>query len=330
MKNRYIQTIIANGYRQEWEKEPGILVRKQGDECYVIMVGDSISSEERLRQKRIQMDAHYREAGYSRVYQLCIVFRENAIFPDELIQMTDRITNLWLFAEDQNRMYQYEKQPLEFDGICAALESVPVVQSSVNVPVPFDKKSAPWVTFGLIFINILLYIIPEVFLGEGAYHALIEFGMNQYHYVVEEGQVYRLVTSMFLHGSISHLMNNMVVLLVLGFYLEPVLGHLRYSIIYFLSGIAGGLCSVFLWMGENGSIGASGAIFGLSGAMLALVLFFKGRIPGISTRRVIYMCIVSLYGGFTAVNVDNAAHVGGLVFGFLLVIITNIFRKKCT
>lgn len=327
MKKRYIQAIIEKGYHQEWENDPGILTRRQGDECYIIMVGNFISSVEKLTQKRLQMDAHYREAGYSHVYQLVIVFQETAMFSDELIQMTNQISNLWLFAEDQNRMYQYENQPLEFDGICAALESLPVVRTSIGVPVPFNKKSAPWVTWGLVVVNVLLFLIP-ILLNQ--YDTWVEFGMNQYNYVLEQGQVYRLFTAMFLHGSLSHLMNNMVVLLVLGFYLEPVLGHIQYSAIYVLSGIAGNLCSIFFRMSEIGSIGASGAIFGLSGAMLALVLFYKGRIPGLSTRRVIYMCVVSLYGGFTTVNVDNAAHVGGLIYGFLLVIITNIFHEKCT
>lgn len=327
MKNRYIQAIIEKGYDQEWENDPHILTRKQGDECYVIMVGNFVSSEEKLRQKRVRIDAHYREAGYSHVYQLCIVIRKNAMFPEELIQMTGQITNLWLFAEDQNRMYQYENQPLEFDGICAALESLPIVRTTIDVPVPFDKRTAPWVTWGLVIVNVLLYLIP-IFLNQ--YSTLIEFGMNQYNYVLEQGQVYRLFTSMFLHGTLSHLTSNMVALLVLGFYLEPVLGHIQYSVIYCLSGIAGNLCSTFFHMNEVGSIGASGAIFGLSGAMLALVLFYKGRIPGITIRRVIYMCVVTLYSGFVTVNVDNAVHVGGLIFGFILVIITNIFHEKCT
>lgn len=327
MNNPYIQTLMEKGYRQEWETHPEILVRLNNQECYVIMTFLSMPPQEAIRQRRMEINAHYRGAGYSHVYQLCIVFGETAIFPDAWVQMTTQIPNLWLFAMDQNRMFQYENQPLEFDGVCAALESLPVMRKKNSVFQGFDKKTVPWLTLGIIACNLLLYVVPVLL---GCYNEVIEWGMNQSDYVLHYGQIYRLITAMFLHGSVSHLINNMVVLMVLGLYLEPVLTRMQYGLIYFCSGIAGNLCSLFFHMGEGGSIGASGAIFGLSGALLSLVLFYKGKIPGISVRQVIYMCVVSLYSGFVTVNVDNAAHVGGLIFGFLLVIFTNIFHKKQT
>jgi rhomboid protease GluP len=284
-------------------------------------------SVQMITDRRKHVEEYYRSMGYSYIYRLCIVFCENAMFSDELIHMTGVCTNVWLYAMDQNRMFLYENQPLEFDGLCELLESVPVSATSRKDGILFAGGTVPWVTLGLIFVNVVLYFVP-VFTG--TYDSVIEGGMNQYAYVVGQGQFYRLFTSMFLHGGVSHLVNNMVVLLALGYYLEPALGHIQYSIIYGLSGIAGSLCSIFLRMSDAGSIGASGAIFGLVGALLGLVLFFRGRIPGISVRRVIYMCIASLYGGFATANVDNEAHIGGLVFGFLLVIITNLFYKRAT
>lgn len=324
MKQQYIQALIAQGYEQKWSKEPYIFTRMQGEECYVVLLLEREVSAERLQEKRQQLEQHYRMQGFSYVYQLCIVCRKEAMFSQGLLELVEKAPNVWLFTEDQNRMFRYEHQPMEFDGLCGILEALPVERRN---PLPFTVKTAPWVTLILIIVNLYCYLVP---LLTGHYTEWIEAGMNYRPLVLEQGQLYRLFTHMFLHGSWEHLFNNMLVLCVLGLYLEPVLGHIRYSIIYLGSGIAGGLLSACMQFSGHGSVGASGAIFGLSGALLALVLFWKGKIPGLSVRRVIFMCIASLYGGFTSTNVDNAAHVGGLIAGFLLLIFTNISHKNCT
>lgn len=137
--------------------------------------------------------------------------------------------------------------------------------------------------------------------------------------VLVVGEYPRIIWSMFLHGSISHIFNNMVILFFLGAMIEKEVGHIRYTMLYFLSGIGGNLLSLF-WKvrtgDPSGSIGASGAVFGLDGVMLSMVLFYDRKLENATPLRVMLMIVYSLYSGFTGQNIDNAAHVGGLLTGF--------------
>ena len=115
-------------------------------------------------------------------------------------------------------------------------------------------------------------------------------------------------------------MNNMVLLGALGWNLELETGRLRFLAIYFISGIGGNLFSLYMNIKANEmvvSAGASGAIFGLMGALVCVVLKNHGRVGRITNRGILFMVALSLYFGFTSSGVDNAAHIGGLVCGFL-------------
>lgn len=148
-------------------------------------------------------------------------------------------------------------------------------------------------------------------------------------YILEQGEYSRLLTSMFLHFGFRHLINNMFILLVVGSNLEPEMGTVRFLITYMVSGLAGNLLSGFLdyRVGEyTVSAGASGAIFGLIGALLYVVIRNRGNVRNISGRGMVIMAVLSLYFGFASTGVDNAAHVGGLASGFLLAVL--LYRKK--
>lgn len=176
-------------------------------------------------------------------------------------------------------------------------------------------------TVSLIVVNIGIFII-FMLLGKAEDTLfLLEHGAMYEPYVVEGGEYYRLVTSLFLHFGIQHLLNNMVMLGALGWNLELETGRIRFLIIYFVSGIGGNILSLVLnqLSGRNViSAGASGAVFGLMGALLCVVIRRKGHVGRLNRRGVILMVILSLYFGFTSSGVDNAAHIGGLVCGFLL------------
>lgn len=319
-----IRILQECGYRRE-DREPYIFIRRNGDECYVLMVTEAAVSEEKIMRKRQELTNRYQEQGIQYVYHLCILCRKDGMFSPELLRIVDTIPNLWIYTHDQRRFWQYEHQPGEFDGLNSALEAKQKSRRRDNFL--YGMKRMPWVTVFLILANVFCFIYPVL---TWQYDAWVENGMNSRFYVFELGQYYRLFTSMFLHGGLEHLFNNMLVLLVLGMNLEPVLGKGRYILIYISSGILGGILSCLLSDGITGSVGASGAIFGLSGAMLAFVIFYRKQVPQLSVRRVVLMCISSLYGGFTSIGVDNAAHIGGLLSGFVLVIITNKVHKKCT
>ncbi|MBR3507888.1 MAG: rhomboid family intramembrane serine protease [Lachnospiraceae bacterium] len=176
-------------------------------------------------------------------------------------------------------------------------------------------KKIPYVSIGLVVINVVLFLIEE--LGQVE---LFQAGALNVEDVLIKGEYERFIYCMFLHADIEHLFNNMVMLYFMGTMIEKEIGHLSYGIIYFISGIGGGLLSLYVKLVQGnpfGSVGASGAIFGLDGLLLAMVLFYRKPMPMVTPLRVCLMIILSLYGGMTAGNVDNAAHIGGLLVGLI-------------
>ena len=144
---------------------------------------------------------------------------------------------------------------------------------------------------------------------------MLAHGAMYVPYILENGEYYRLLTSIFLHFGFQHLFNNMVMLLMIGWNLELEMGRVRYVITYFVSGLAGNILSGFLDIRLQDfavSAGASGAIFGITGALLYVVVCNHGRLRDISGRGMFVMIAISLYFSFSSTGVDNAAHVGGL------------------
>lgn len=180
------------------------------------------------------------------------------------------------------------------------------------------------VTVALILINILVFIVVELTgTSQNAWHVL-DYGAAYTPYIVGNGEVYRLFTSMFLHFGIEHLVNNMLVLFVLGSRLEQVIGKIRFLFIYLLGGIAGNILSLFLELRiqeYSVSAGASGAVFAVMGGMIYVVVRNKGWLGDLSMKQILIMAAFSLYFGFTSSGVDNAAHVGGLLAGFVLAVV---------
>ena len=176
----------------------------------------------------------------------------------------------------------------------------------------------------LIAINIIIYMYCT-YAGEVVYNR----GCMDAERVLLDGEYYRFFTSMFMHGGIDHIVSNMIFLAALGEMLELVIGHARFAILYILSGIGGGLFSianVLLSGNHHTSVGASGAIFGLIGAMLILVVIHNGRYQDISVGRMIFAIVYMVYDGMRSEGIDNAAHVGGLIFGALIMAFMNVIE----
>lgn len=187
-------------------------------------------------------------------------------------------------------------------------------------------KEQPLVSATLVFINIVIFIICT-FTGDLLYN-IGELGIWG---VLVQKEYGRILWAMFLHADINHIFNNMLILFFLGAMIEKEIGHIRYTFCFFLSGICGNLLSLLVKVMTYDpavSIGASGAVFGLNGVLLALVFFGGRRMADVTPVRVVLMIIYSLYSGFTAQNVDNAAHVGGLVAGLVLGIIICITDRR--
>ncbi len=184
----------------------------------------------------------------------------------------------------------------------------------------------------LIALNVVMFIVTTFFsirAGGGTEFTapfLLNFGAL-YKPLIAQGESWRLLTYMFLHGGISHLANNMFILYFMGNYLERSIGHVRYFAVYILSGLLAGLGSIMYNTDINVGVGASGAIFGVFGAVFAMVLTRRGR-EAISLRQMVVFIGLSVYSGFTSTGVDNMAHVAGLISGAVIGFILTAFEKK--
>lgn len=185
----------------------------------------------------------------------------------------------------------------------------------------------PIVTYSLIFICILVFILMYV-LGNGSTdnYTLLVFGANV-DILTKNGDYYRLFTSMFLHIGILHLLCNMYSLYIIGKEVENVFGKVKYLIIYLLSGIAGSILSLAF---NHNTIcaGASGAIFGLLGALLYFGYYYRTYLGATLTRSIIPVIVLNLIIGFTSSGIDNAAHIGGLVGGIVTAMAVGVPDKS--
>ena len=185
----------------------------------------------------------------------------------------------------------------------------------------YGKKA--YVNGLLIALNVLFFLYLEMTGSSEDAYFMYTKGAMYAPAVLEDGEYYRLVTAMFMHFGIRHIMNNMLVLFVLGDNLERALGYVKYLIFYLLCGIGSNWVSMMMHPTDTMTVsaGASGAIFGVVGGLLYAVVLNKGRLEDLNTRQLVVMILFSLYLGYTSSGVDNAAHLSGLVIGMILAII---------
>lgn len=175
------------------------------------------------------------------------------------------------------------------------------------------KKPSP-VSVILVVVNSIIYLACYV-IGD----AFIASGQMDYE-LVGSGEIYRFLTAMFLHGGIQHLAGNMILLYFMGEMIEHKTGSGKYAVIYLLSGIMGNVVSYMYEMLSGAryvSVGASGGVYGIIGAVAYLVLR-KTKGLNVDPKRLLVMLGLCVYSSFATPHVDFAAHIGGLIAGFVI------------
>ncbi len=183
----------------------------------------------------------------------------------------------------------------------------------------------------MVTVNILVFVIMEALGDTTSVRFMVDHGAVYPPAVLENGEYYRLFTAMFLHFGFEHLAYNMLLLLFAGDMLERQAGAVRYLIIYLGGGMAGSLLSYGISLFRREAVvsaGASGAIFAVVGALLCIVWKCKGNVPGVNGRGLIAMAVLNVLQAFMNQGVDNAAHLGGALGGFLLALI--LFHPRRT
>ncbi len=189
----------------------------------------------------------------------------------------------------------------------------------------FFHYGKPFFTYLFTAVNILMFLLMTAAGGSTNTDVLLQFGAK-FNPLILEGEWWRFITPVFLHIGLLHLLMNSMALFYLGTAVEQIYGRMRFLWIYLFSGFTGSLLSFLLT--PNLSAGASGAIFGLFGALL----FFGVTKPKLFFRtmgmNILVVIGINLAFGFTVPGIDNAGHIGGLLGGFLATGIVHFPKKR--
>ena len=200
---------------------------------------------------------------------------------------------------------------------------LPPRPSTVRLPVPTSKPLCTYAMAGLLVLIWLATTVVGLLAGYGLNGSqmtsvLVAMGAKV-NALIAAGQYWRLLTANFLHIGIVHLGFNTYALLIFGTDMERRYGHGRFLVLYLLAGLGG---SVLSFLGNDAiAAGASGAIFGLLGAMIAYLLTYRSEFGSYGRRRLSSLLLVAAYNlvmGFAMPGIDNLGHIGGLIVGLAL------------
>lgn len=338
MLNHIVKLLYQKGYHPFDEKEGGILVRETEQIVYVVTLSTFRSSVKADNYEQVKRRIEFMAASrYQKTVQtLHLVAVRNGMFEDEMLQLAEQLANVWLIAEDTGRIYIFENQPEQFDNLYSYLEQgIPVGKKSRQSQLSFTLTP---VNVTIVTLNIIYFLI--IILANGSYYAvhdsdiMLKMGALSYD-TFSAGAWYQIITSVFMHFGISHLFNNMLLLTYAGCELEKRIGSLAYFILYMMTGICGNILSLWYYnyIGETVvSAGASGAIFGVIGALFIVLVMNRTKTADLTPKRLLFMAVVTIYYGMTTMGVDNAAHIGGfisgIIGGFLLSKISQYVKLK--
>lgn len=327
----------SRGYQMMVTNVPGLvfLFHQEMQSVNVVILmewDDGGISPEQYRHIREQMRDAFERRGVGELHAMGLLITSE---PKSAAVLCEEEHFFWVIDSQSARLVIYEHQAEDFYGLKGMLEEFLAAwerdgaaawANEGNQEQQEDPKKArslseklrsiPFVTVLLVFANCVVFLI-YTWRGEVLYNEGELLGLA----VAQRGEYYRMFTSMFMHADTGHLFGNMLMLYAVGAMLEQRLGRIRYLLLYLFSGIGAAAASVWhqLQIGSQiGSIGASGAVYGLIGALLFLVIVGKGRFASVTLPRILLCIGYSLYSGLIAEQIDNAAHIGGLICGFLL------------
>lgn len=265
------------------------------------------------------------------------IFTEDDIcFLENEFVLNNKITKIIWGIDTKNKTFLINKsQPNKFLNIEKYLQecfSTNTQEKSINNFFEdyqsinsLIKSENIYITLSLIFINLIVYSIISLGIND-INIAIIKYGISPY--LIRQGEFYRLITFMFLHSGISHLISNSLSLYIFGTRIEKFLGKKAFILIYILGGIASGIFS-FLFT-KSYSIGASGAIFSLEGSILYFTIKEKRKLDGLDFYTMSIFSIVGIAMGFMDNTIDNAGHIGGFLIGIIICYIyyNKYFIKK--
>lgn len=329
MDKKIAEYLISRGYTPAASSVSQVRLFFRIDRGLVmaVMVIDGrnlILSYEAHRAIRDKTIALFLNKGYTNV-KLFSLFLTNNIMNFGAIAAREELS--WIVDLKENRLCIFDNELADFDSLRAGLEGL-LRQEDAGSRVTIARAASDFilrnkcpVTLALILINVLVFVILAFQGSASDPYFMSEHGAMSTDRVMANHEWYRLLTAMFLHFGPEHLLANMVALWVFGERAETALGKGRFLLLYFLSGYVGNGVSLLLSMLSGSAVisaGASGAVFGVIGALFSIVIKNRGKYGDLTGGRAVFMVIYSIFSGIATEGVDNGAHIGGLVAGLLL------------
>lgn len=231
-----------------------------------------------------------------------------------------------LFLDEENLFEElYEPVAMILSQQQDLREDVPMSEKERNLKL-ISRLYTYKMTALILLLNAAGFFLTEIY-GDVIY----DIGACDVYRVKVLHEFYRLLTSNYLHFGWDHFFNNMIALLLLGSTLERIMGSFRYLVLYTGAGIIGSILSAgyYIKAGEYVvSAGASGAIFGIMGALAALFLFCRKQRQNLNGSGFFILIAGSLYHGMQSGTTDNAAHIGGCIAGFILAVLLYVLWQE--
>lgn len=322
MQNHIVELLHRKGY-SPFYNESGILVHETEKTIYIVTMSSVQKNIKPKDYENIRMRIEFMAASQFQkaVKTLHLIVTENGMFDEEVMRFVEQLPNVWLVAADTGRIYIFENQPEQFDDLHLYLEQGLIKYTKYKRM----ESSFTFQPINMIIVALnVLYFLFIIIIG-GGYYAVYDTDIMQKmgalsYETFTAGAWYEIITSVFMHFGLSHLLNNMVLLTYTGCELEKRIGKLPYLILYLVSGMCGNFASLWYYhyIGEyTVSAGASGAIFGVIGALIVVLVVNRTETQNLTSRRLLLMAGITIYYGMTTMGVDNAAHIGGMTSGII-------------
>lgn len=320
------------GYKELGVNTPGIMffVKNSGSEIIssALIETEVVSlSSDLINNIKTSVCNTFNSISEENIHLLFLLISDRRVNTSEIFTGNECF---WIIDTGEKRLMQFEINDPVFDELIPPINTL--LENTSDAEAALEKQSyknsfseisgyirtVP-VTLILIILNFAVFFFTDM-LSAGN-EAWLYKGCLSWERIADFHEYYRIFTAMFLHMGIDHISGNMLSLLMIGAPLERAVGHGPYLVIYLVSGICGNLTSAMYseYINSNSiSVGASGAVFGVMGAVLFMVLYTRGRMEGMSFTQIVIIVFINLYYGLTTEGIDNSAHIGGLLSGFVL------------
>ncbi len=263
--------------------------------------------------------------GFRNVSSFFMIFSNNVEREKALLMQPYRF---WIFDTSKSCLMVFENQPEDYYGLKKDFEELLSSEQETQ-----SKIFRPIITISLIAVNIIVFLIMTFSGGTNNSRYLLEHGASYWKAVYEDHEYYRLFTCMFLHFNGEHIMNNMITLAFVGAAVEKFLGPFRFLCIYIFSGLGASILSSLYYMHNSPDVitvsaGASGAVFGILGALIIIALISKNHRRTLKPMNILLIVVLSISNGYLSSSIDNVAHIGGLLFGIILTFISCLYTKN--